>query len=179
MLILLFGGVNLLLGGVSDSTYRIDGEYFSTGERELTLCLMTEEGTESLTEFTRLETLKIIPYKYAAAESMELGDEAYDTGLHRKAEDVYSDCTDLEDLSFLAPLTALKSLDVSYCKVTDLSFAANMNVLESLDISHTEITDLSPLVEMDSLRELTVGEELSGDVTDRLTEKGVKVTFEK
>jgi len=73
----------------------------------------------------------------------------------------------------------LKSLDVSYCKVKDLSFAANMNVLESLDISHTEITDLSPLVEMDSLRELTVGEELSGDVTDRLTEKGVKVNFVK
>jgi len=29
------------------------------------------------------------------------------------------------------------------------------------------------------LRELTVGEELSGDVTDRLMENGVKVTFVK
>ncbi|MCI7767807.1 MAG: leucine-rich repeat domain-containing protein [Oscillospiraceae bacterium] len=173
----LFIAVNFILGSLSGNTRKIDGEYFNIGERELILCLMTEEGTEQLSDFTRLEGLTVTPYKYAAARALEMGDSDYDAAIAKKAERAYSECTDLSELSFIAPLTGLKRLDVSYCAVSDLSFVSGMDSLEELDISHTNITDLSPLPELSSLKALTVDYALSGDITDRLSEKGVAVIF--
>lgn len=173
--IALFIAFNALSGSLSDNTRRIDGQYYSTGERELSLCLMTEEGTEFLSDFDRLETLSVTPYKYAAPEALEMGDPTYDAALYKKAEEVYSDCTDLSNLSFIAPLTGLRSLNVSNCAVTDLSFVSGMTRLETLDISGTKITDLSPLLDLPALTKLTADKELSGDVTDKLAERGVTV----
>ncbi|MGN0638402.1 MAG: leucine-rich repeat domain-containing protein [Huintestinicola sp.] len=176
--IALFIAFNALSGSLSDNTRRIDGQYYNTGERELSLCLMTEEGTEFLGDFDRLETLSVTPYKYAAPGAMEMGDPSYDAAIHKKAEEVYADCTDLSDLSFIAPLTGLKNLDVSHCAVSDLSFLSGMSELETLDISGTKITDLSPLLELPALTKLTADSSLSGDVTDKLAERGVTVIFE-
>lgn len=175
--IAVFLAVNFVMGSVSGNTRKIDGEYFNIGERELILCLMTEDGTEQLSDFTRLEGLTVTPYKYAAARALEMGDPEYDAALQRKAEAAYSDCTDLSELSFIAPLTGLKRLDVSYCAVSDLSFVSGMTALEELDISHTKITDLSPLLSMPSLKKLTADKELSGNITDKLTQNGVTVIF--
>lgn len=175
--IALFMGINLITGSVADSTRKIDGEYYNTSERELSLCLMTTDGTEYLTDFTRLESLTVTPYKYAAAGVLKVGDEAYDASISKQAEDVYSACTDLSDLSFLAPLTELKYLNISECKVTDLSFAKNMNSLEELDITGTDITDLTPLLDLPSLQKLSADKAMAGDVTDKLSENGVEVTF--
>lgn len=175
--IALFMGINLITGSVADSTRKIDGEYYNISEREMSLCLMTTDGTEQLTDFTRLEKLTVTPYKYAAAGALKMGDEAYDASVKERAEDVYSDCTDLSDLSFLEPLTGLKYLNISECKVTDLSFVKNMNSLEELDITGTNITDLSPLLDLPSLQKLSADKAMAGDVTDKLLEKGVAVTF--
>lgn len=175
--IALFMGINLITGSVADSTRKIDGEYYNISEREMSLCLMTTDGTEQLTDFTRLEKLTVTPYKYAAAGALKMGDEAYDASLKERAEDVYSDCTDLSDLSFLEPLTGLKYLNISECKVADLSFVKNMNSLEELDITGTNITDLSPLLDLPSLQKLSADKAMAGDVTDKLLEKGVAVTF--
>lgn len=175
--IALFIVFNAVSGSLSDNTRRIDGQYYNIGERELSLCLMTEEGTEFLVDFDRLETLSITPYKFAAPVAMEMGDPSYDAALYKKAEEVYSDCTDLSDLSFIAPLTGLRSLDVSDCAVFDLSFVSGMNELETLDISGTKITDLSPLLDLPALTTLTADKELSGDVTDKLAERGVIIIF--
>lgn len=175
--IALFMGINLITGSVADSTRKIDGEYYNISEREMSLCLMTTDGMEQLTDFTRLEKLTVTPYKYAAAGALKMGDEAYDASVKERAEDVYSDCTDLSDLSFLAPLTGLKYLNISECKVTDLSFIKNMNSLEELDITGTSVTDLSPLLDLPSLQKLSADKAMAGDVTDKLLEKGVAVTF--
>ena len=175
--IALFIAVNLIWGGVSANVRKIDGEYYNIGERELSLVLMTEEGTDYFADFTRLESLSITPYKFAAPASMEMGDTAYDASLRKKAEEVYSDCTDLSDLSFLAPLTSLKSLNISGCAVSDLSFVSGMTGLETLNISGTNITDLSPLLEFPALTTLTADKAVSGDITDSLSEKGVTVIF--
>lgn len=175
--IALFMGINLITGSVADSTRKIDGEYYNISEREISLCLMTADGTEQLTDFARLEKLTVTPYKYAAAGALKMGDEAYDASIKERAEDVYSDCTDLSDLSFLEPLTGLKYLNISECKVADLSFVKNMNSLEELDITGTNITDLSPLLDLPSLQKLSADKAMAGDVTDKLSEKGVAVTF--
>lgn len=175
--IALFIVFNALSGSLSANTRKIDGQYYNTGERELSLCLMTEEGTEFLPDFERLETLSVTPYKYAAPGALEIGDPSYDAGIYKKAEEVYSDCTDLSDLSFLAPLTGLKSLDISDCAVSDLSFVSGMSKLETIDISGTKITDLSPLLGLPALTTLTADNEVSGDVTDKLSEMGVTVIF--
>lgn len=175
--IALFIGINFLSGSLSDNTRKIDGQYYNTGERELSLCLMTEEGTEYLADFHRLETLSVTPYKYAAPGALEMGDPSYDAALYKKAEEVYADCTDLSDLSFIAPLTCLKALNVSNCAVADLSFVSGMSGLETLDISGTKITDLSPLLELPALTKLTADKEVSGDVTDKLAERGVTVIW--
>lgn len=106
-----------------------------------------------------------------------MGDEAYDASVKERAEDVYSDCTDLSDLSFLEPLTELKYLNISECKVTDLSFIKNMNSLEELDITGTDITDLSLLLDLPSLQKLSADKAMAGDVTDKLSENGVAVIF--
>lgn len=106
-----------------------------------------------------------------------MGDEAYDASVKERAEDVYSDCTDLSDLSFLEPLTGLKYLNISECKVTDLSFIKNMNSLEELDITGTDITDLSLLLDLPSLQKLSADKAMAGDVTDKLSENGVAVIF--
>lgn len=173
----LFIGVNFIFGSVSGNTRKIDGEFFNIGERELILCLMSEEGVEQLEDFSRLEALTLTPYKYAAARALEMGDAEYDAAVYKKAEVAYSECTDLSDLSFIAPLTGLKRLDVSYCGVSDISFISGMSELEELDISHTNITDLSPLLELSSLKNLTADYELSGDITDKLSDRGVSVIF--
>lgn len=175
--IALFMGINLITGSVAHSTRKIDGEYYSISEREISLCLMTTEGVEQLTDFDRLERLTVTPYKYAAAGALEMGDEAYDASIKERAEDVYSDCTDLSDLSFLAPLTGLKYLNISECRVTDLSFIKNMTDLEELDITGTGITDLTPLLDLPSLQKLSADKTAAGDVTHRLSENGVAVTF--
>lgn len=175
--IALFMGINLITGSVADSTRKIDGEYYNISEREMSLCLMTADGTEQLTDFTRLEKLTVTPYKYAAAGALKMGDEAYDASVKERAEYVYSDCTDLSDLSFLEPLTGLKYLNISECKVADLSFIKNMNSLEELDITGTSITDLSPLLDLPSLQKLSADKAMAGDVTDELAENGVSVIF--
>lgn len=175
--IILFACINLITGSVADSTRKIDGEYYNISEREMSLCLMTADGTEQLTDFARLEKLTVTPYKYAAAGALKMGDEAYDASIKERAEDVYSDCTDLSDLSFLEPLTGLKYLNISECKVTDLSFIKNMNSLEELDITGTNITDFAPLLDLPSLQKLSADKAMAGDVTDKLSEKGVAVIF--
>lgn len=175
--IALFMGINLVTGRIAGNTRKIDGEYYNTSEREISLCLMTTEGVEGLSDFTRLERLTVTPYKYAAAGVLKMGDEAYDASISKRAEDVYSDCTDLSDLSFLVPLTGLKYLNISECKVTDLSFIKNMNSLEEIDITGTDITDLSHLLDLPSLKKLSADKAMAGDVTGELSEKGVMVTF--
>ena len=175
--IILFACINLITGRVADRTRKIDGEYYNISERELSLCLMTTDGTEALADFDRLERLTVTPYKYAAAGALKMGDEAYDASISEQAEDVYSDCTDLSDLSFLSPLTGLEYLNISECKASDLSFVSGMDKLEELDITGTDITDLAPLLDLPSLKKLSADKGVQGDVTDKLAENGVSVIF--
>lgn len=175
--IILFACINLIAGRVADRTRKIDGEYYNISERELSLCLMTTDGTEALADFDRLERLTVTPYKYAAAGALKMGDEAYDASISEQAEDVYSDCTDLSDLSFLSPLTGLEYLNISECKTSDLSFVSGMDKLEELDITGTDITDLAPLLDLPSLKKLSADKGVQGDVTDKLAENGVSVIF--
>ena len=51
--------VNLFQSGISGAVRQIDGQYYSISERELSLTLMTTDGTDSLSDFTRLKKLKV------------------------------------------------------------------------------------------------------------------------
>jgi internalin A len=71
----------------------------------------------------------------------------------------------LRDLSPLARLQGLESLDLSMCAgVTDLSPLAGLQGLQSLNLSHTWVRDLSPLAGLQELRSLDL--ESCDGVTD-------------
>ena len=69
-LIALFAAVNFIAKSTEENTVKIDGDFYNTGISELSLTLMTEEGLDNLAKFPRLTSLKITPFKEAAANSI-------------------------------------------------------------------------------------------------------------
>ena len=196
LLTVLFAAVTLIAQKAEETTVKIDGDYYNTGISELTLNLMTEDGLENLSALPRLTSLKITPFKEAAANAAAGGDPAARAIVLSE----YPDCTDLSDLTAISGLTGLEKLDISYCHVKDLNFISQMQQLVSLNIGCTDITDLSsltafprlerliiygtpaedisPLMEMNSLKTLILSketEEKFPDIITGLKEKGVEV----
>lgn len=154
VLIILFALVNTLAAGVENTTAKIDGDYYNTGESELSLTLMTEEGLDELSRFTRLKTLTIIPYKAAIINALNTDDPQIIESVKRETNETYPDCTDLEDISFLTNAPTIERLNISYCSVSDISCLTSMEKLTELNISYTNVSDLSPLSELDGITEL-------------------------
>lgn len=192
-----FIAVNLLADGIGNTTVQIDGEYYSTSERELEITLMTEDGCENFTRLERLEYLKLIPYKAAVINSLNTDDPTAIAQVKKETDEVYYYCTDLAELSFLSEVTWLDRLDVSYCSVSDLSFLTQMENLTALNLSYTSVEDLgiladmdkienlilsginadfSPLLEMDGLTRVKL-DKAAGDIADKLSQKGITVDF--
>lgn len=61
------------------------------------------------------------------------------------------------DVSPLAHLNALRSLDLSNNEIVDVSPLAGLASLESLDLSGNEIMDVSPLTHLTALENLSLG----------------------
>lgn len=173
-LIGIFVLVNVLQSGISGAVRQIDGEYYSISERELTLTLMTTEGTDSLSDFTRLKKLTVTPYKAKVRDAIRTDiDEGVSEALKTEADNVYNDCTDLEDISFVCLVPNLQKLDISLCAVSDITCLEKMELTE-LDISHTKVSDLSALAEMDSLQAISVVDIPAEDFSPLLEMKGLK-----
>ena len=156
-----FGILYFAAGVFDDSTVMIDSHAYNTTERSLSLVLMTEDGTENIKCFDRLESLDITPYKKSAelavqAEKYMTDEERADAV--REVYELYGSCTDVSDISFLAESDTLphtlKSLDLSYCAVDDISVLKGFDALEKLDISYTGVSDLTPLMSLPSLKEI-------------------------
>ncbi len=62
--------------------------------------------------------------------------------------------TKASDLSPLSELKNLRKLDISYTKVIDLSPLAELENLETLHLTNAEVNDLSPLAEVKNLKAL-------------------------
>ena len=169
--------VNLLQSGISGAVRQIDGQYYSISERELSLTLMTTDGTDSLSDFTRLIGSN---FKAQVKDAIRTDiDAGVSDALKQEAENVYSDCTDLEDISFVSLAPALQKLDVSLCAVSDISCLENMSLTE-LNISHTKVSDLTPLTDMDSIQVLYIEDIPAEDFSPLLEMKGLKkVTGDK
>jgi Leucine-rich repeat (LRR) protein len=60
----------------------------------------------------------------------------------------------IKNLSPLANLTALQSLDLYRTQISDLSPLANLTTLQSLDLDGTQVSDLSPLTNLTALQSL-------------------------
>lgn len=192
-----FAVLNFVMGGIMGSTVMIDGQYYNSGERELTLILSTVEGTDRLAEFTRLEKLTLTPYKKAIVNSLEAENSEQLAAWEREAEYTFDGYTDLEDISFVSELTWLKELDISYCAVSDIAFLENFHGLTYLDISHTNVediqvlgkvsrlqtlciretavTELSALLELNELEVLYADKTADSEIIAQLEEKGVNV----
>ena len=172
--------VNLLQSGISGAVRQIDGQYYSISERELSLTLMTTDGTDSLSDFTRLKKLTVTPYKAKVRDAIRTDiDEDVSEALKTEADSVYSDCTDLEDISFVCLVPNLQKLDISLCAVSDITCLEKMELTE-LDISHTKVSDLSALAEMDSIQVLYIEDIPAEDLSPLLEMKGLKkVTGDK
>lgn len=188
---------NLFMGGIDNATAEIDGAVYSTGETELDLALMTTEGVENLAGFRRLEKLKIQPYITALVNSYQLDDPSKAAAVRLEAEKTYPECTSLDDISFLADVSSLRVLDISYCETDDISCLAALENLEALNISCTkvdsldslrqfsrletlyinglDIGDMSPLLEMEALKKLSVDEGADKKIITELKSKGVTV----
>lgn len=177
--IIVFAVINSLSTGIGDSVRKIDGEYYNIGERELSLTLMTVSGTEQLGDFTRLERLKVSPYREAVKAAVKTDNAEAAQALRAEADEIYADCTGLEDISFVCLAPNLKELDVSLCGVSDISCLEGME-LNVLNISRTNVNDISPLVSMDSLEELIITDIPVEDLSPLLRMKGLKkVTAEE
>ena len=176
VMIALFIGINILTGGIEDTSVTIDGNLYNTGVSELRLTLMTEEGLDRLDSFTRLDSLKIIPYKYALynaqkeehIRSAEKLSQPVNYSELKKLENeintVYSDCTDIDDLFFLKGIS-VRQLDISYCRCSDISPLTEVKGLTALNISHTQVSDISPLAGIDSLKELIAADNVIDDLS--------------
>ncbi|MFE8596129.1 NACHT domain-containing protein [Archangium violaceum] len=71
--------------------------------------------------------------------------------------------TQVSDLAPLAFLTVLQSLDLSGTQVSDLAPLAFLTVLQSLDLSGTQVSDLAPLASLTALQSLHLsGTQVSG-----------------
>lgn len=198
LLIAVFSVINIVGGGLSDSMAEIDGEYFHKSTNELNLSLITMDGTEKIKDFSRLNSIKVIPYTEAVILASNITDEAELAELRKKTMAAYPDCTDVSDISFLIG-TSAERIDISRCGVSDLSPLTQASELRQLNISHTKAYDLSPLsqmenvaelimldipaedysplLEMESLSLLTVSASAEGEVLDKLRDKGVTVTI--
>lgn len=195
--------LNISMDFFSDNPlmYEIDGEYYSAGDKNISLTLMTEEGLENLSKLDRMESLSISPYKYKITDSLTVEDEAFVQDISKQTEEVFSYCTDLEDISFLGGITWLKKLSIEGCKCSDISCLSEMAELTSLNIKNTEVTDLSVLsklnkleilnienipaedisavMELKSLKKLYVSKgQLSDGQRDELKSRGVEITVE-
>ncbi len=62
--------------------------------------------------------------------------------------------TKASDLSPLSELKNLRNLDISYTKAIDLSPLAELENLETLHLTNAEVNDLSPLAEVKNLKAL-------------------------
>ncbi len=62
----------------------------------------------------------------------------------------------IADLSPLAALTSLQSLNLAGTQVADLSPLAALTSLQSLDLRHTQVADLTPLASLASLQSLAL-----------------------
>jgi len=77
----------------------------------------------------------------------------------------FGDNPEFTDLSPLAGLQGLQSLDLQFCEgVTDLAPLAGLQALQNLDLSGTDVTDLAPLAGLQALQSL----DLSGTVVTDL-----------
>lgn len=186
-LIALFAAVNFIAKSVSENTVKIDGDFYNTGVSELSLTLMTEDGLDNLAKLPRLTSLKITPFKEAAANAA-VGNNAADNLTIGNAADPaakdaidkaailseYENCTELSDLSVLSTLTGLEKLDVSYCHINNLDFISQMQSLVSLNIGCTEITDLSPLTDFPKLERLIIYDTPTDDLSPLLQMNSLK-----
>ncbi len=73
--------------------------------------------------------------------------------------------TRLTDLSALAGLTALQSLDLWGTPVVDLSVLAGLTALQRLDLYGTQVADLSALAGLTALQSLAIGDTLVADLS--------------
>lgn len=62
----------------------------------------------------------------------------------------------LSNLSFLAPLSQLSYLDLSYNFIKDLSGLSHLTDLDTLYLSHSAVVDLTPLSSLSGLKHLNV-----------------------
>ena len=81
-----------------------------------------------------------------------LGDEYFKTVV---AIDFWGS-TKVAELTPLANLTKLKSLDISFTQVADLTPLANLTTLEVLSMEDANVTDLSPLKNLSNLEQLDI-----------------------
>ena len=155
--LLLFFLAAKALAGVFDRQYVvIDSTTYSVSDRSVELTLMYEDGVEHIRDFTRLEELKITPFREAMRGTVK--DDAPPEAkaqIEAMIKEQYADCTDVEDISYIEGLD-INKLDISRCAVSDCNVIATLKGLRELDISYTEITDISPLAELGELSVLHI-----------------------
>ena len=170
----LFAVTNAVMSGMEKDTVRIDGKDYPKGTRSLDLVLMTEEGLDRLGEFDRLTEISITPY-YA-----EVIRGIYEDGyienekkaqLRQEAEELYGQCTEVTDISFLRGLDTVKKVSLRYCGVSDVSPLAEMPALEEIDLSYTKTEDISPLYSLPGLKSIGLDGLLLSDEQQRLAEE--------
>ena len=105
---------------------------------------------------------KICPLELESLTKLEI--ESYQgvndlTGLEYciNLESLYLAFQNVRDISLLANLTELKTLDLNWNVVTDLSPLSNLLNLEKLVLRGNQIRDLTPLSGLNKLQELEVG----------------------
>jgi internalin A len=83
----------------------------------------------------------------------------------------------IEDVSAIAKVSNLQSLDLSGSHVADVSPLAKLSNLQSLNLSITQVTDISPLVNLSNLQSLKLNFTQVADVSvlDHLT--GLTIHF--
>jgi len=71
----------------------------------------------------------------------------------------------LSDLTPLAALNALQSLDLNSTQVSDLTPLAALNALQFLDLNSTQVSDLTPLAALNALQSLNLNFTQVSDLT--------------
>ena len=73
---------------------------------------------------------------------------------------------EIQDFDLLRDLAPqLSYLTLSNCELKDISFVANMSNLQSLDVSNNNITDIRPLIENDMITDIDLSDNPINDVS--------------
>ncbi len=142
-------------------------EAYSEAQRRIQAARLSGQHWLDLGDISGLEQIPDEIAELTALRELGLGTRVYDQDKNTWGWEIdrWLAARPLADLSPLAGLIALQTLDVRGSPVSDLTPLVGLSALQSLNVMNTKVSDLTPLVGLIALQSLGVGSTKVSDLT--------------